>query len=122
VEGWINQHMLTVLKIASAVDGEVDEGDRARDHERNLMADLQELLLRVLREVGPEASDQAIAAKMTAYIEALSESDRAEVNEQMLRLTTSTQLAHLREITENESLGAIPEPSPENGGPAGPPG
>jgi hypothetical protein len=67
------------------------------------MADLQEILLRVLRELGPDASDQAIAAKMTAYIEALPESDRAEVNEQMLRLTTSTQLAHLREITESES-------------------
>jgi hypothetical protein len=58
---------------------------------------------------------------MTEYIEALSESDRAEVNEQMLRLTTSAQLAHLRDMAEDESLGAIPEPSPENGGPAGPP-
>jgi len=85
------------------------------------MADLQEILLRVLRELGPDASDQAIAAKMTAYIEALPESDRAEVNEQMLKLTTSTQLAHLREITDDES-GAIPEPSPEDGGPASPPG
>jgi len=47
------------------------------------MADLQEILLRVLREVGPDASDQAIAAKMTAYIEALPDADRAEVNEQM---------------------------------------
>jgi hypothetical protein len=90
------------------------------------MADLQEILLRVLRELGPDASDQAIAAKMTAYIEALPESDRAEVNEQLLTLTTSTQLAHLREITDSESPvdvpGAIPEPSPEDGGPAGPPG
>jgi hypothetical protein len=85
------------------------------------MADLQQILLRVLRELGPDASDEEIAKKMTEYIEALSESDRAEVNDQMLRLTTSTQLAHLREITEDESLGAIPEPSPEDGGPAGPP-
>jgi hypothetical protein len=68
------------------------------------MADLQEILLRVLRELGPGAEDQAIAAKMTAYIEALPDSDRAEVNEQMLKLTTSTQLAHLREITENEKI------------------
>jgi hypothetical protein len=86
------------------------------------MADLQEILLKVLRELGPEASDEEIAKKMTGYIEALPDSDRAEVNEQMLRLTTSTQLAHLREITEDDSSGAIPEPSPENGGPAGPPG
>lgn len=85
------------------------------------MPDLQEILLRVLRELGPDAPDQAIAAKMTAYIEELPELDRAEVNEQMLRLTTSTQLAHLREIAESES-GAIPEPSPEDGGPASPPG
>src|ERR1700734_383084 len=97
------------------------EGDGARDCERSLMADLQEILLKVLRELGPDASDEEIAVKMTAYIEALPDSDRAEVNEQMLRLTTSTQLAHLREITESES-GAIPEPSPEDGGPAVPPG
>jgi hypothetical protein len=57
---------------------------------------------------------------MGEYIEALSDSDRADVTEQMLKLTTSTQLANLREITESES-GAIPEPSPEDGGPAGPP-
>jgi hypothetical protein len=90
------------------------------------MADLQEILLRVLREVGLDASDEEIAQKMTEYIEALSDSDRAEVNEQMLRLTTSTELAHLRQISESESPGdvpgAIPEPSPEDGGPAGPPG
>jgi hypothetical protein len=84
------------------------------------MADLQEILLRVLRELGPDAEDDEIAKKMSEYIEALPESDRAEVNEQMLRLTTSRELAHLREITESES-GAIPEPSPEDGGPAGPP-
>ena len=32
---------------------------------------------------------------MEEYVEALPESDRAEVIEQMIRLTTSTQLAHL---------------------------
>ena len=84
------------------------------------MADLQ-ILLRVLRELGPDASDEEIAKKMAEYIEALPDTDRAEVNDQMLRLTTSTQLAHLRKITADES-GAIPEPSPEDGGPAGPPG
>jgi hypothetical protein len=86
------------------------------------MADLQEILLRVLRELGPDASDEQIGKKMGEYVEALSETDRAAVTEQMIRLTTSTQLAHLREITADESSGAIPEPSPENGGPAGPPG
>lgn len=85
------------------------------------MVDLQEILLRVLRELGPDASDEAVGQKMGEYVEALPASDRAEVLEQMIRLTTSTQLAHLREITESES-GAIPEPSPEDGGPAGPPG
>jgi hypothetical protein len=86
-----------------------------------MAADLQEILLRVLRELGPDASDEQIGKKMGEYVEALSESDRAAVTEQMIRLTTSTQLAHLREITEDES-GAIPEPSPEDGGPASPPG
>jgi len=90
------------------------------------MADLQEILLRVLRELGPDASDDEIGKKMGEYVEALSDSDRAEVIEQMIGLTTSTQLARLREITESESPvdfpGAIPEPSPEDGGPASPPG
>lgn len=66
------------------------------------MADLQEILLRVLRELGPDASDHQIANKMTHYIEALPDSERAEVNEQMLRLTTSAQLARLREMTEDD--------------------
>jgi hypothetical protein len=72
------------------------------------MADLQEILLRVLRELGPDAEDHEIAKKMTEYIEALPDSDRAEVNEQMLRLTTSTQLAHLRELAEAETGQEIP--------------
>ena len=77
------------------------------------MADLQEVLLRALRDAGPDASDHEIAEKMAEYVEALSDSDRARVVQQMIGLTTSVQLAHLREITEDES-GAIPEPSPEN--------
>jgi hypothetical protein len=72
------------------------------------MADLQEILLRVLRELGPDASDEQIGKKMGEYVEALSESDRADVSEQMLRLTTSTELAHLRELTEADTGEEIP--------------
>ena len=39
-------------------DGEVGEVQRTKDRERSLMADLQEILLRVLRELGPDASDE----------------------------------------------------------------
>jgi len=67
------------------------------------MADLQEILLRVLRELGPDASDDEIGKRMGEYVEALPESDRTTVMEQMIRLTTSTELAHLREIAEGEA-------------------
>lgn len=77
------------------------------------MADLQEILLRVLRELGPDASDQEIGKKMEEYVEALPESDRAEVIEQMIRLTTSTQLAHLRELAETETGEDLPGPITE---------
>jgi len=66
------------------------------------MADLQEVLLWALQEAGPDASDHEVAEKMTEYVEALSDSDRAEVMKQLISLTTSTQLAHLRETIEGE--------------------
>ena len=68
------------------------------------MTDLQGILLRVPRELGPDASDHQIAEKMTEYIESLPYWDRAEVNEQMIRLTTSGELVH---------LGSRPKRSPE---------
>jgi hypothetical protein len=84
------------------------------------MANVQELIERAARELGPGASDDEITDKAVEYIEALPEADREEVFRQMAKALTLTQLAHLRENIEGES-GAIPEPSPENGGPAGPP-
>ena len=68
------------------------------------MADLQDILLRALRELGPDASDDEIGKKMGEYVEALPEPDRTDVLEQVIRLTTSTQLAHLRELAETESV------------------
>jgi hypothetical protein len=78
------------------------------------MTDLQEILLRVLRELGPDASDDEIGEKMGEYVEALAESDRAAVMEQMLRLTTSAELDHLREMVDDET-DPITE-KPEDGG------
>jgi hypothetical protein len=78
----------------------------------DLMADLQDVLLKVLRELGPDASDDEIGKKMGEYIEALSDSDRAEVMEQMIGLTTSTQLAHLRELAETEPVDTDPTDPP----------
>jgi hypothetical protein len=72
------------------------------------MADLQEILLRVLRELGPDASDADIGKKMGEYVEALPEADRAEVTEQMLKLTSSAQLARLRESPEARTREEVP--------------
>jgi hypothetical protein len=72
------------------------------------MADLQEILLRVLRELGPDASDVEIGKKMGEYVEALPEADRADVTEQMLKLTSSTELEHLQESAEARPSEEIP--------------
>jgi hypothetical protein len=73
------------------------------------MTDLQDILLRVLRELGPNASDDEIGKKMGEYIEALSDSDKAEAMEQMVRLTTSTELAHLRQLAEEVTGEKMPD-------------
>jgi hypothetical protein len=82
------------------------------------MADLQEILLRVLRELGPDASDDEIGKKMGEYVEALPESDRAQVMGQMIRLTDSAELAHLREMAGNETGQTVEKPDGDSDGDA----
>jgi len=72
------------------------------------MADLQAILLSAFRELGPDASDGDLVQRMTELIEALPDADRAEVDEQMLRLTDSTLLAHLRELAEAPAADEVP--------------
>ena len=59
------------------------------------MEDVTELISRVSDELGPDASDEEISQKVLEYIEALPESDRAQVLEQLVKGVSSGQLRHL---------------------------
>jgi hypothetical protein len=59
------------------------------------MEDVTELISKVTRELGPDASDEEISAKVLKAIEALPESDRAQVLEQLVKGVSSGQLRHL---------------------------
>jgi hypothetical protein len=62
--------------------------------------DVTELISRVSQELGPDASDEEISEKVLEAIEALPESDRAEVLEQLVKLASSGQLRHLDKEVE----------------------
>jgi len=59
------------------------------------MEDVTELIAKVSQELGPDASDEEISEKVRQAIEALPESDRAEVLEQLVKGVSSGQLLHL---------------------------
>ena len=61
------------------------------------MEDVTELISKVSQELGPDASDQAISEKVLEAIEALPESDRAQVLEQLVKGVSSGQLRHLQQ-------------------------
>ena len=61
------------------------------------MEDVTELISKVSQELGPDASDQAISEKVLEAIEALPESDRAQVLEQVVKAVSSGQLRHLQQ-------------------------
>ena len=61
------------------------------------MEDVSQLIEKVSQELGPDASDDEITAKVLRTIETLPESDRAEILEQLVKRTGSRDLAHLRE-------------------------
>ena len=61
------------------------------------MEDVTELISKVSQELGPDASDQAISEKVLEAIEALPESDRAQVLEQVVKGVSSGQLRHLQQ-------------------------
>ena len=64
------------------------------------MTDVSELIARASRELGPDASDDEVTSKVFGYIGALPEAERTELMEQLVKGTSSAQLAHLREIPE----------------------
>ena len=59
------------------------------------MEDVTELIAKVSQELGPDSSDEAISKKVLETIEALPESDRAQVLEQLVKGVSSGQLRHL---------------------------
>ncbi|MGO8859426.1 MAG: hypothetical protein ACLQRH_01450 [Acidimicrobiales bacterium] len=59
------------------------------------MEDVTELIEKVSRELGPDASDEEISERVLETIETLPESDRAQVLEQLVKGVSSGQLRHL---------------------------
>jgi hypothetical protein len=59
------------------------------------MEDVTELISKVTRELGPEASDEEISKKVLEAIEALPESDRAQVLDQVVKGISSGRLRRL---------------------------
>jgi hypothetical protein len=80
------------------------------------MADVTELISKVTRELGPDASDEEISKKVLEAIEALPESDRAQVLEQVVKGVSSGQLRHLdKEVdADSEADGGESMPNSEN--------
>jgi hypothetical protein len=66
------------------------------------METVTELISRVSRELGPEASDDQISEKVLQTIEALPESDRAQLLEQLVKGVSSGQLRHLDKEADAE--------------------
>jgi hypothetical protein len=65
------------------------------------MEDVGRLIEKVSQELGPNASDEEITASVLKTIETLPDSERAEVLEQLVKGTSSRELAHLRDESED---------------------
>jgi hypothetical protein len=79
------------------------------------MEDVTELIAKVTQELGADASDEEISEKLLKTIEALPESDRTQVLEQLVKGVSSGQLRHLDKeaITEGRVDGGGSAPSTE---------
>jgi hypothetical protein len=79
------------------------------------MEDVGRLIERVSQELGPDASDEAITAKLLTTIEALPEPDRAQVLDQLVKRTSSRELGQLREEAEaDRTAGDHDQSGPED--------
>jgi hypothetical protein len=74
---------------------------------------VSQLIEKVSQELGPNASDEEITAKVLKTIESLPESDRAEVLEQLVKRTSSRGLAHLRAESEADRPAGDGEGGPD---------
>jgi hypothetical protein len=66
------------------------------------MEDVSELISKVSLELGPHASDEEISEKVLEAIEALPDSDRAQVLDQLVKEVNSGQLRHLDKEADAE--------------------
>jgi hypothetical protein len=64
------------------------------------MEDVTELISKVSQELGPDASDEEISKKVFEAVEALPESDRTQVLEQLVESVSSGQLRRLEKEVE----------------------
>jgi hypothetical protein len=79
------------------------------------MEDVTELISKVTRELGPDASDEEISEKVLEAIEALPESDRAQVLEQVVKGASSGRLRHLdKEVEADQEDGSKGTPNSES--------
>jgi len=66
------------------------------------MEDVTELVSKVSRELGPDASDGEISEKVLEVIKSLPEADRAQLLEQLVKGASSGQLRHLDKEVDAE--------------------
>jgi hypothetical protein len=80
------------------------------------MEDVTELISKVTKELGPDASDEEISKKVLEAIEALPESDRAQVLDQVVKGISSGRLRRLdtEVAADREEDGGTSTPSSEN--------
>ncbi len=64
------------------------------------MEDVGELIETAIRELGPGASDEEVALRVLDHLTELSDSEKTDVVDQMLKNASNTQLTHLREVLE----------------------
>ncbi len=70
------------------------------------MEDVTELIAKVSQELGPDASDEDVSKKVLEAIEALPESDRAQLLEQLVKGASSGQLRQLdKEVDADRQRG-----------------
>jgi hypothetical protein len=76
------------------------------------MEDVTELIARVTQELGPDASDEDVSAKVLQTIEALPESDRAQLLDQLVKGASSGQLRRLDKEVDADGEAGDPKTMP----------
>jgi len=78
------------------------------------MEDVTKLISKVSQELGPDASDEEISEKVLEAIEALPESDRAQVLEQVVKGVNSGRLRHLDKEVEADREAVVGKSMPNS--------